>query len=242
VSLNNITASSVSNPLTAPCSGSPGILDHPTQIHDIGINTGVPQAVTHSSGDDTFIGHLELNDNSLLNWILDNSGDHSTMNISSNENTGVTLPSVVRMNDVSTLSIGQGLQVSLDPGSYSGGGTGRTAPPESLPDNPIEHGMNVTNISAEASVVRMNDVSTLSIGQGLQVSLDPGSYSGGGTAPPESLPDNPIEHGMNVTNISAEASEGVPTQHSMAENSGVDGGASIKKPSKMRPGNTLTPR
>ena len=95
------------------------------------------------------------------------------------------------------------------------------------------------------SDVPMNDVSTLSIFQGVQVSLDPGPCSGGGTAlPPEFLPDNPIEQGMSMTNISAqaEASEGVPTRHSMAENSGVDGGAGTKKPSKMRRGNTLTPR
>lgn len=132
-----------------------------------------------------FIEHLELNNNSLLKRILDNSGDHSTMQLSSNENTGVTLPSDVHMDDISALSIGQGLQVPLDHGPYTGGGT---APP------------------------------------------------------PEFLPDNPIEQGMNMTNISAEASEGAPTQHSMAENSGVDGGAGTKKPSKMRPGNTLTPR
>jgi hypothetical protein len=93
----------------------------------------------------------------------------------------------------------------------------------------------------------MSDVFALSIGRGPQVSVnpaDPGSYSGGGTAlPHEFLPDNHvvIEQGTNVANFSAEASaEGA--QHSMAGNGGIYGGAGIKKPSKMRPGNTLTPR
>ena len=56
--------------------------------------------------------------------------------------------------------------------------------------------------------------------------------------PPDFLPDNmAIDEGTNVTNISAEggtnmmniSAEGVP----MVGNSGVDGGAGTKKPSKM---------
>lgn len=121
------------------------------------------------------------------------------------------------MIDVSALSIGQGPQIFLD--FNSGGGT-TTA--EFLPDNPIEQGT-VTNISTEPSEP-FESVSAQ-----------------------HSMAEN-IEQGMKTTNITTEAtkaSEGMPTQHS-AKNSGVvDGdaaGAGTKKPSKMRPGNTLTPR
>jgi hypothetical protein len=89
----------------------------------------------------------------------------------------------------------------------------------------------------------MDDISTLSIGPGPQALVNPGPYLGGGTAPPEPdfLPDSTaMEQGTNVTNTST---AGVPTRHSMSTgNSGVDGGAGGKRPSKMRPGNTLTPR
>jgi hypothetical protein len=103
----------------------------------------------------------------------------------------------------------------------SGGGT--TTALEFFPDNPIEQGTDVTNISTEHS--------------------EPFE----GVSAQHSMAGN-IEQGMKMTNITTEAtkaSEGMPTQHS-AENSGVvDGdaaGAGTKKPSKMRPGNTLTPR
>lgn len=96
------------------------------------------------------------------------------------------------------------------------------------------------------SDVPMNNVSALSISPGLRVSLDPSPHSGGETAsPPEFLDDNPIERGTNVMDISesAEASEDMLTQHLMVENSlDHNGGAGTKKPSKMRPRNTLTPR
>jgi hypothetical protein len=168
----------------------------------------------------------------------------------SSENTG--LPSDVSMNDGSTLSISQAPQVLLDPASYSGGGTAPPPSDVSMNDRSalfISQAPSPQVPSSEntglPSDVSMNDGSALSISQAPQVLLDPGSYSGGGTAPPhEFFPDNPIGRGMNMTNIStqAEASEGVPAQHSMAENNGVDGGTGTKKPSKMRPGNSLTPR
>jgi hypothetical protein len=125
------------------------------------------------------------------------------------------------------------------------------------------------NISSSSTgivpYVGMDDISTLSTDHGPPFSMIPDPYSGGGMAPPPhfllenlvveddmnvadnrvieegmNVTDNAvIEEGMNMMNISG---EGVATQHSMVKNSGVDGGVGTKKPSKMRPRNTLTPR